>query len=116
MLQCSQPHACTWPLEKMDFRSNEAGRIVPASHSTCAAPIQPRWATVVAAGASSPNMKIETLSVDFSDDQKRYLEGFTSGLQISRVGRSLGGATPKVSAEPTGPDAAHIKAQDRVIV
>src|ERR1041385_7324410 len=60
-------------------------------------------------------MKIETLSIDFSDEQKRYLEGFTSGLQISRVGRGLGGATAKVSAEPGGPDAAHIKAQDRVI-
>ena len=36
-------------------------------------------------------MKIETLSVDFTDDQKRYLEGFTTGLQISRVGRGLGG-------------------------
>ena len=32
-------------------------------------------------------MKIETVSVDFSDEQKRYLEGFTTGLQISRVGR-----------------------------
>ncbi len=60
-------------------------------------------------------MKIETLTIDFSDEQKRYLEGFTSGLQISRVGRSLGGATAKVSAGPGGPDAAHIKAQDRVI-
>ena len=36
-------------------------------------------------------MKIETLSVDFTDEQKRYLEGFTTGLQISRVGRGLGG-------------------------
>ena len=31
-------------------------------------------------------MKIDTLSVDFTDEQKRYLEGFTTGLQISRVG------------------------------
>ena len=37
-------------------------------------------------------MKIESLSVDFTDEQKRYLEGFTTGLQISRVGRGLGGA------------------------
>ena len=36
-------------------------------------------------------MKIETLSVDFTDEQKRYLEGFATGLQISRVGRGLGG-------------------------
>ena len=59
-------------------------------------------------------MKIETLSVDFTDEQKRYLEGFTTGLQISRVGRGLGGGA-KAPAEPTGPDAVHIKAQDKVI-
>ena len=60
-------------------------------------------------------MKIEPVSVDFSDEQKRYLEGFTTGLQISRVGRGLGGGSAKASAEPVGPDAAHLKAQDRVI-
>src|ERR1700755_1502684 len=61
-------------------------------------------------------MKIETLSIDFTDEQKRYLEGFTSGLQISRAGRGLGGvASAKPSADPTGPDAAHIKAQDKVL-
>jgi ferredoxin-nitrite reductase len=60
-------------------------------------------------------MKIETLSIDFTDEQKRYLEGFTSGLQISRAGRGLGGASAKPGAEPTGPDTAHIKAQDKVI-
>jgi ferredoxin-nitrite reductase len=59
-------------------------------------------------------MKIETLSVDFTDEQKRYLEGFTTGLQISRVGRGLGGTGGgKTSAEPVGPDAVHFKAQDR---
>jgi ferredoxin-nitrite reductase len=60
-------------------------------------------------------MKIEPLSVDFTDEQKRYLEGFTTGLQISRVGRGLGGGAGKANAEPTGPDAVHIKAQDKVI-
>lgn len=63
-------------------------------------------------------MKIETLSVDFTDEQKRYLEGFSTGLQISRVGKGLGGQGlggqgGKANAEPTGPDAPHIKAQDR---
>lgn len=73
-------------------------------------------ATPVAAGASFPTMKIDTLAVDFTDEQKRYLEGFTTGLQISRVGRGLsGGGAGKASAEPTGPDAVHIKAQDKVI-
>jgi ferredoxin-nitrite reductase len=61
-------------------------------------------------------MKIETLPIDFTDEQKRYLEGFTSGLQISRVGRGLGGAAAaKASTEPAGPEASHIKAQDRVL-
>ncbi|MDB5500590.1 MAG: nirA [Tardiphaga sp.] len=60
-------------------------------------------------------MKIETLSVDFTDEQKRYLEGFSTGLQISRVGRGLGGAAARASAEPTGPEAPHIRAQDRTI-
>ena len=49
-------------------------------------------------------MKLETVSVDFTDEQKRYLEGFASGLQISRVGRGLGGgAAAKGNAEPIGP-------------
>jgi ferredoxin-nitrite reductase len=61
-------------------------------------------------------MKIETLSVDFTDEQKRYLEGFTTGLQISRAGRGFGGAgAGKANTEPSGPDAPHLKAQDRVI-
>ena len=48
-------------------------------------------------------MKIETLTVDFTDEQKRYLEGFTTGLQISRVGRGLGGGNAgKANAEPAG--------------
>src|ERR1700744_1138348 len=71
----------------------------------------------MAAGASSRIMRIDTLSVDLTDEQKRYLEGFTTGLQISRVGRGLGGAAvaAKGNTEPSGPDAAHIKAQDKVI-
>lgn len=61
-------------------------------------------------------MKLETISVDFTDEQKRYLEGFSSGLQISRVGRGLGGAAAaKSSSEPIGPEAPHIKAQDRTV-
>jgi ferredoxin-nitrite reductase len=61
-------------------------------------------------------MKIETLPIDFTEEQKRYLEGFTTGLQISRVGRGLGGSTAaKPNAEPVGPDAAHIKAQDQAL-
>ncbi|HWL21724.1 MAG TPA: NirA family protein [Bradyrhizobium sp.] len=64
-------------------------------------------------------MKLETLSVDFNDEQKRYLEGFAAGLQVLRSGRGLGGAPAKTNAgsnaEPTGPEAAHIRAQDKVV-
>jgi ferredoxin-nitrite reductase len=60
-------------------------------------------------------MKLETLSVDFNDEQKRYLEGFAAGLQVLKSGRGLGGAPSKANAEPTGPEAAHIKAQDKVV-
>ena len=60
-------------------------------------------------------MKIETVPADFTDEQKRYLEGFTSGLQINRLGRGLGAGDSDRSAEPTGPDATHIKAQDNAI-
>jgi ferredoxin-nitrite reductase len=63
-------------------------------------------------------MKLEApTATDFSDEQKRYLEGFMSGLQVARVGRNLGGAgaaAGTANAEPTGPDAAHVKAQDKV--
>ena len=62
-------------------------------------------------------MKLETTTADFSDEQKRYLEGFMSGLQVSRVGRGIGAAAPagKADPEPIGPDAAAFKAQERFI-
>jgi len=53
------------------------------------------------------------MSGDFSPEQKRYLEGFTSGVQIARAGRGLGGKAQL--AAPTGPDAAHLAAQDRTV-
>src|SRR5215510_1939498 len=52
------------------------------------------------------------MSGDFTPEQKRYLEGFTAGLQVARAARG-GGAAP--AAEPTGPDAIHVKAQDRTV-
>src|SRR5450759_5007862 len=64
-------------------------------------------------------MKLETTTADFSDEQKRYLEGFMSGLQVGRVGRGAGlaggAAADKAAPEPVGPDAAGIKAQDRFL-
>jgi ferredoxin-nitrite reductase len=54
------------------------------------------------------------MSSDFSPDQKRYLEGFASGLNAARAarGKGAGGAPPN---EPAGPDAIHIRAQQRVL-
>src|SRR5882762_4855056 len=54
------------------------------------------------------------MSGDFSPEQKRYLEGFTSGLQIARAGRGLGGGKPAAPV-PSGPDAEHLAAQDRQV-
>src|SRR3954468_24951188 len=51
------------------------------------------------------------MSGDFSPEQKRYLEGFVSGLNAARATR---GALPGGKAEPSGPDSIHLKAQDRV--
>jgi ferredoxin-nitrite reductase len=61
------------------------------------------------------------MSGEFAPEQKRYLEGFVSGLQAARAARSLqtgnGAAAIPGSggAEPVGPDAAAIKAQDRFV-
>lgn len=61
-------------------------------------------------------MKMDQMTADFSDEQKRYLEGFMSGVSAGRLGRNGGGAgTPAAEPEPTGPDAAHLKAQDRFL-
>ena len=51
------------------------------------------------------------MSNDFASDQKRYLEGFVSGIQAGKL--AGGGAKPV--AEPTGPDAIHLKAQDATV-
>lgn len=53
------------------------------------------------------------MSSDFSPDQKRYLEGFASGLSAARAAR--GQMPAGLVGEPTGPDAIHIKAQDRTV-
>jgi ferredoxin-nitrite reductase len=53
------------------------------------------------------------MSGDFTPEQKRYLEGFTSGLQIARAGRGAAGGAS--GASPMGPDAEHFAAQDRTV-
>jgi ferredoxin-nitrite reductase len=54
------------------------------------------------------------MSSDFTPEQKRYLEGFVSGLAASRLQRAAGAAAA-TRAEPVGPDAPHLKAQDAVV-
>ena len=59
-------------------------------------------------------------SADFSDEQKRYLEGFASGLTVGRAAQQFAAprapaAAAKTAPEPVGPDAVHIKAQDRLL-
>jgi len=54
------------------------------------------------------------MSSDFSPDQKRYLEGFASGLTAARAARGQLRAGAG-GGEPTGPDAVHFKAQDRTV-
>lgn len=68
-------------------------------------------------------------AADFTPEQKRYLEGYLSGVQASRLSRGLkplgpdnaggNGAAASSPAPPvaavSGPDAAHREAQDRVL-
>ncbi len=58
------------------------------------------------------------MSDDFTPDQKRYLEGFVSGMQSARTARGLGplgGAPGSAPAKPSGPDREHAEAQARTV-
>ena len=56
---------------------------------------------------------------DFNPEQKRYLEGFVAGVQIAKAAKSVAataaGGNGAAAPEPVGPDAAGLKAQNRVI-
>ena len=56
---------------------------------------------------------------DFEPEQKRYLEGLLAGVQIARAAKSVAKASMPGAAveasEPVGPDAAALKAQNRVL-
>jgi ferredoxin-nitrite reductase len=60
-----------------------------------------------------------TQSGDFEPEQKRYLEGFVAGIQIAKAAKSVAGAAAPgpvaAEPEPIGPDAAALKAQNRVL-
>lgn len=57
------------------------------------------------------------MSDEFDPAQKRYLEGFMTGLQSARAARGLGplGGAGSRSAAPSGPEKAHMEAQDRTL-
>jgi len=58
------------------------------------------------------------MSNDFSPEQKRYLEGFMSGLQSARAARGLGplgGTGGSGNAAPSGPDKEHAEAQAKTL-
>jgi ferredoxin-nitrite reductase len=61
-------------------------------------------------------VKSET-SGEFEPEQKRYLEGFVAGMQIARAAKTVAGASagPSAATEPVGPDAAALKAQNKVL-
>jgi ferredoxin-nitrite reductase len=71
--------------------------------------------------AAQKRSEEQPMSGDFNPEQKRYLEGFVAGLQIAKAARAQGGAAGSGAAgratatEPSGPDAAHLRAQDRVL-
>ena len=54
------------------------------------------------------------MSSDFSPEQKRYLEGFATGLNAARTARGKGSGSA-ASTEAVGPDAIHIQAQDLTV-
>jgi ferredoxin-nitrite reductase len=61
-------------------------------------------------------MSLDASVAGLSDEQKRYLEGFMSGVRIGRLGPQAPTAAPAAAEpEPTGPDAAAFKAQDRFV-
>ena len=62
------------------------------------------------------------MSGDLELEQKRYLEGFMTGLQIAKSARAANGLAGAASSpqggragEPVGPDTAALRAQERVL-
>jgi ferredoxin-nitrite reductase len=51
---------------------------------------------------------------DFTDEQKKYLEGFVSGLSLARAGSGLV-AAPAGAEKITGPDAIHHEARAKTV-
>lgn len=56
-----------------------------------------------------------TMDSHFTDEQKRYLEGFTAGIRISRTGISPVATPAPETGAGEAPEQIHIAAQDRII-
>lgn len=58
-----------------------------------------------------------TVNQDFTDEQKRYLEGFAAGVQIAKtnINAPVGTASKSSESSTTGPESIHQAAQDRFI-
>jgi ferredoxin-nitrite reductase len=68
-------------------------------------------------GTDAP-LAAATQAGDFAPEQKRYLEGLVAGLQIAKAAQGVAGAAAPATpapAERSGPDAAALDAQDRVL-
>jgi ferredoxin-nitrite reductase len=53
---------------------------------------------------------------EFNAEQRRYLEGFAAGIGAARItGGLASGQAAAPAAEPIGPDAIHLKAQDSTV-
>lgn len=54
---------------------------------------------------------------EFNAEQRRYLEGFAAGIGAARItgGLASGQGAAAPAAEPVGPDAIHLKAQDATV-
>jgi ferredoxin-nitrite reductase len=57
---------------------------------------------------------VSTVGADFTPEQKRWLEGFASGAAAVRTTVPAPAAAP-AAAEPSGPDADFLRAQDRAV-
>lgn len=51
---------------------------------------------------------------EFSEEQKQYLQGLASGIEIARATRASSPASGRPA--PAGPDAIHLQAQDRFVI
>src|SRR5436305_1345915 len=108
------------------FQAAEAGTS-RAFVRTCERPTDLAYAVNRGPGTRAQNFMAGTsaegtanLAGDFETEQKRYLEGFMSGLQIARARVGLaetgkGAAAASPAAEPTGPEADHLRVQNRIL-